>query len=289
MKMALKLGSHVSIAKGLLGAAKEAASYGSNTFMIYTGAPQNTRRAPLENMKIEEGKAFMKEHGLDDIVVHAPYIVNLASYKPHIYELGISFLTNEIQRAQALGANYIVLHPGAYTDRDVDYGLQRIAHALNQILQQESDLFICLETMAGKGTEIGRNFEELASIIEKVEKNDKIGVCFDTCHTHDSGYDIVHDFDGVMEEFDRVIGLDRLKVFHLNGSLNPRGARKDRHANIDADETNPRGKDYIGFETLHKIVHHPVAQNKPLILETPWLDATTNLYKEEIAMLREPR
>lgn len=289
MKMALKLGSHVSIAKGLLGAAKEAASYGSNTFMIYTGAPQNTRRAPLENMKIEEGKAFMKEHGIDDIVVHAPYIVNLASYKPHIYELGISFLTNEIQRAQALGANYIVLHPGAYTDRDVDYGLQRIAHALNQILQQESDLFICLETMAGKGTEIGRNFEELASIIEKVEKNDKIGVCFDTCHTHDSGYDIVHDFDGVMEEFDRVIGLDRLKVFHLNGSLNPRGARKDRHANIDADETNPRGKDYIGFETLHKIVHHPVAQNKPLILETPWLDATTNLYKEEIAMLREPR
>ncbi|NMA83799.1 MAG: deoxyribonuclease IV [Epulopiscium sp.] len=287
--MALKLGSHVSIAKGLLGAAKEAASYGSNTFMIYTGAPQNTRRAPLENMKIEEGKAFMKEHGIDDIVVHAPYIVNLASYKPHIYELGISFLTNEIQRAQALGANYIVLHPGAYTDRDVDYGLQRIAHALNQILQQESDLFICLETMAGKGTEIGRNFEELASIIEKVEKNDKIGVCFDTCHTHDSGYDIVHDFDGVMEEFDRVIGLDRLKVFHLNGSLNPRGARKDRHANIDADETNPRGKDYIGFETLHKIVHHPVAQNKPLILETPWLDATTNLYKEEIAMLREPR
>ena len=286
MLMSLKIGSHVSIGKGLLGAAEEAVSYGANTFMIYTGAPQNTRRTPLEQLKIEEGQKFMVEHNIDDIVIHAPYIINLASYKPHIYELALSFLTTEIQRTQALGSSYIVLHPGSYTDKDVDYGINRIADGLNQILHPDMNLFVCLETMAGKGTEIGRNFEELAQIIEKVERNEKIGICFDTCHTHDSGYDIINNFDGVLDEFDKIIGLDRLKVFHINGSLNPRGSQKDRHANINATEENPRGKDYIGFDAIYHIVHHPIAQGKPLILETPWLNNTTNLYKEEISMLR---
>ncbi len=289
MIMSLKIGSHVSIAEGLLGAAKEAASYGASTFMIYTGAPQNTRRTALSNLKIEEGHAFMKEQGIHDIVVHAPYIINLASYKPHIYDLAISFLSSEMERTQALGANYIVLHPGSYTDKDANYGIERIAEGLNQIVNPDTDLWVCLETMAGKGTEIGRNFEELAKIIDKVKYNEKIGVCFDTCHTHDSGYDIIDHFDEVMENFDQVIGLDRLKVFHINGSLNPRGAQKDRHANINADETNPRGKDHIGLDALYRIVHHPVAQDKPLILETPWLDSSTNLYAQEIAMLREDR
>ena len=282
----LKIGSHVSIKGGLLGAAKEAHSYGSSTFMIYTGAPQNTRSSPLEKMTIEEGQAFMEANGLSDFVVHAPYIINLASYKPNIFELATEFLTLELERTQAMGSNYLVLHPGAFTDKDAQYGINRIAEGLNMVLTNETKPFVCLETMAGKGTEIGRSFEELAQIIEKVELKDKIGICFDTCHTHDSGYDIVNNFDDVIKEFDQIIGFDRLKVFHINGSLNPQGARKDRHANIGANEDNPKGKDYIGKEALKYVVQHPAAQGRPVILETPWLDPKTNLYKEEIAFLR---
>lgn len=283
--MAIQLGSHVSISKGLLGAAKEASSYNASTFMIYTGAPQNTRRKPVSELKIEEGQTFMTNNGLSDFVVHAPYIINLASFKEGTYDLAKSFLAQEIERTTAIGSNYIVLHPGAFTEKDVAYGTQRIIDGLNEILTSDTKPFICLETMAGKGTEIGRNFQELAAIIDGVILKDKIGICFDTCHVHDSGYDIINDFNGVMAEFDRIIGLDRLKVFHINGSLNPSGAKKDRHANIGATEDNPRGTDYIGKEALHRIIHHPVCQNKPLILETPWLDKSTNLYTEEIAYL----
>ena len=282
------IGSHVSM-KGkdmLLGAAQEAASYGSNVFMIYTGAPQNTRRSPLEKMKIEEGHEFMKTHNMVDFVVHAPYIINLASYKENIFQLARDFLAMEIERTTAIGSNYLVLHPGAYTDKNLEYGIDRIAEGLDMVLTPDTKPLICLETMAGKGTEIGRTFEELAQIIEKVELKDKIGICFDTCHTHDSGYDIIYNFDQVMEEFDSIIGLERLKIFHINGSLNPIGARKDRHANIGALDDNPRGKDYIGAKAIKYIVDHPVARSLPIILETPWLDAKTNLYKEEIAFLR---
>lgn len=282
----LKIGSHVSISGGLLGAAKEAYSYGANTFMIYTGAPQNTKRSPIENLKIKEGKAFMEAHGLSDIVVHAPYIINLASYKEETYNLGKEFLALELERATAIGSNYLVLHPGSFTDKTYEYGVERIAAALNEVLKEDTVPMICLETMAGKGKEIGRSFEEIRDIIDRVELKDKIGVCFDTCHVHDSGYDIINNLDEVFAEFDRIIGLDKLKVFHINGSLNPSGAKKDRHANLGADETNPKGKDHIGKEALYKLVHHPVAANKPLILETPWLDKKTNLYKEEIAYLR---
>lgn len=284
--MSIKIGSHVSMSGGLIGAAKEAASYDANTFMIYTGAPQNTRRKPVEKLKIEEGYEYMAEHNLSDIVVHAPYIINLASYKENIYELAINFLREEIERTTALKSNYIVLHPGSYTQKDVDYGIDRIADGLNAVLTSETKPFVCLETMAGKGSEVGKSFEELARIIEKVHHEDKVGICFDTCHTHDSGYDIVHDFDGVMEEFDKILGLDRLKVFHINGSINSKGARKDRHANIGAEDDNPRGKDHIGFDAIYRIVHHDIAKNKPSILETPWLDKSTNLYKEEIQTLR---
>ena len=286
--MALKLGSHVSMSGGLLGAAKEAASYEADTFMLYTGAPQNTRRKPIDQLKIDEGKHFMAENGLSDIVVHAPYIVNMASYKDSIYNLAKTFFAEEIRRTEALGANYIVVHPGAYTDKDAAYGIQRIIDALNEILTPETKPFICLETMAGKGSEIGRSFEEIAQIIDGVSLSDKLGVCYDTCHTHDSGYNIVHDFDGVMKEFNRIIGTDLIKVFHINGSLNPMGASKDRHANLGASDDNPKGLDHIGREAIHRIVHHPVADGKPLILETPWLDKSTNLYKEEIAYLRGP-
>jgi deoxyribonuclease-4 len=284
--MSLKIGSHVSMSKGLIGAAKEAYSYGANTFMIYTGAPQNTRRKDVSELKIDEGIKFMEEHNINDIVVHAPYIINMASFKEPTYNLAKEFFIKEISRTEAIGSNYIVVHPGSYTEKDVNYGINRIAEALNVILTPDTKPYICLETMAGKGSEVGRTFEELQSIIEKVELKDKIGICFDTCHTHDSGYDIVNNFDSVIKEFDSVIGIDKLKVIHLNGSINPVGARKDRHANVGADDSNPRGKDYIGFDALYNVVHHPVCENKPIILETPWLDKKTNLYKEEISMLR---
>ncbi|MDF2593963.1 MAG: apurinic endonuclease Apn1 [Clostridia bacterium] len=282
----LKIGSHVSISGGLLSAAMEAHSYGANTFMIYTGAPQNTKRSPIEKLKIEEGHAFMETHGLTDIVVHAPYIINLASYKEDTFKLAKDFLQLELDRTTQIGSRYLVLHPGSFTDKTYEYGVKRIALALNTVLTGSTAPLVCLETMAGKGKEIGRSFKELKDIIDRVELKDKIGVCFDTCHTHDSGYDIVNHFEDVMEEFDEIIGLDKLKVFHLNGSLNKRGAQKDRHANIGANETNPKGQDFIGKEALYKIAHHPIADNKPLILETPWLDAKRNLYKEEIAFLR---
>lgn len=280
------IGCHVSIAGGLIGAAKEAYSYGANSFMVYTGAPQNTSRKPVEELKIEEGKKFMEEHGIEKFVVHAPYIINLASYKEDTYKLAVTFLEEEIKRTEAMGGSYIVVHPGAYTDKTVEYGIERIAEGLNKIITKETKIPICLETMAGKGSEIGRSFEELAKIIEKVELKEKLGVCFDTCHTHDSGYDIVNNFDKVIQEFDSVVGLKYLKVFHINGSLNPKGAKKDRHANIGAGADNPKGADHIGFDAIYKIVHHKVAENCPLMLETPWLDKKTNLYKEEIARLR---
>ena len=234
----LKIGSHVSISGGLLGAAKEAYSYGANTFMIYTGAPQNTKRSPLENLKIKEGQAFMAAHGISDIVIHAPYIINLASYKEETYTLAKEFLALELERTAAIGSSYLVLHPGSYTDKTYEYGVERIADAINEVLTPETKPIICLETMAGKGKEIGRSFEELRDIIDRIKLKDQIGVCFDTCHVHDSGYDIVGNLDGVFEEFDRIIGLDRLKVFHINGSLNPSGAKKDRHANLGVVRCN---------------------------------------------------
>ena len=282
----LKIGSHVSIAKGLLGAAQEAHSYGASTFMVYTGAPQNTRRSPLEKLKIPEGQAYMATHGLSDIVVHAPYIINLASCKPDTYQLAKEFLASEIERTTAFGSKYMVIHPGSFTTETAEYGISRIIEALNEVLTPETVPFICLETMSGKGSEIGRNFEEMAAIINGVHLKEKMGICLDTCHLHDSGYDITENFDTVISDFDRIVGLDYLKVFHINGSINPRGAKKDRHANLGALEDNPRGKDFIGKEALYNIVHHPAAQGKPIILETPWLDKKTNLYKEEIAFLK---
>lgn len=282
----MKIGSHVSMSGGLINSAKEALSYGANTFMIYTGAPQNTKRSPIEKLKIEEGQQFMKEHNISDIVVHAPYIINLASYKEDTYTLAKDFLKQEIERTTAIGSDYIVLHPGAYTDKTAEYGIQRIADGLNEILTNDTKPFICLETMAGKGSEVGRNFEELKAIIDKVKLKEKIGVCLDTCHLHDSGYDIVNDFDNVLKQFDEIIGIDKIKVIHVNGSLNKCGAKKDRHANLGADETNPKGKDFIGFDAIYNIVHHKDLKDKIFILETPWIDDKTNLYKQEIAMLR---
>lgn len=283
----MKIGSHVSMAgKGLLSAAQEAYSYGANTFMVYTGAPQNTIRKKIEDLYIEEGNAFMKEHGQSDIIVHAPYIINLASPEKRTFRLAIDFLQKEIERTEAIGSQYIVLHPGSHVKTGEDVGLTRIIEGLNEVIQKEQKVKIALELMAGKGSELNYDFNHTAKILDGVNYNDKLVVCFDTCHVHDSGYDIINNFDGVIEEFDKIVGIDRLQVFHINGSLNPRGARKDRHANLGAGEDNPKGRDYIGFDALNYIVHHEAVRNKPCILETPWLDSKTNLYKEEIAALR---
>jgi len=280
----LKIGSHVSFSdKGLLNAAEEAISYGSSTFMIYTGAPQNTRRKPIESQFIEEGRALMDKHGIGEIIVHAPYIINLGSYKDDTYELAVRFLQDEIRRTDYLGVKQIVLHPGAYTDKDAEYGLARIAEGLNEVLAgvKDTNVNIALETMAGKGTELGRSFEEIATIIDKVEDNGRLSVCLDTCHVHDAGYDIVNDLDGVLEQFDKIVGLDRIAVVHLNDSKNPKGAGKDRHA--------PVGAGWIGFEAMHNVVHHDKLKHLPLILETPWIgkeDKTQRpMYEAEIALL----
>lgn len=280
------IGSHVSMSgkKMLLGAAEEAASYGASTFMIYTGAPQNTRRKSIEEMNIEQGTAYMKAHGLSNIVVHAPYIINLGNtIKPENFSFGIEFLRAEILRAQALGATQITMHPGAHVGAGVEAGLARIIEGLNEVLTKEQIPQIALETMAGKGTELGRNFEELATIIDGVKLNEKLSVTLDTCHIHDAGYNVKEDFDGVLAEFDQVIGLDRLKVIHVNDSKNIQGARKDRHANIGFGE--------IGFEALNKVVHHPQLAQLPKILETPYVGEDKKNQKApygfEIAMLKE--
>ncbi|NLM67121.1 MAG: deoxyribonuclease IV [Enterococcus sp.] len=280
------IGSHVSMSgkKMLLGAAEEAASYGASTFMIYTGAPQNTRRKSIEEMNIEQGTAYMKAHGLSHLVVHAPYIINLGNtIKPENFSFGIEFLRAEILRAQALGATQITMHPGAHVGAGVEAGLARIIEGLNEVLTKEQIPQIALETMAGKGTELGRNFEELATIIDGVKLNEKLSVTLDTCHIHDAGYNVKEDFDGVLAEFDQVIGLDRLKVIHVNDSKNIQGARKDRHANIGFGE--------IGFEALNKVVHHPQLAPLPKILETPYVGEDKKNQKApygfEIAMLKE--
>ncbi|WP_373742453.1 deoxyribonuclease IV [Jeotgalibaca porci] len=262
----LKIGSHVSMSgkKMLLGSAEEAFSYGSSTFMIYTGAPQNTRRKSIDEMNIPDGMAFMAENGLVELIVHAPYIINLGNTeKPDHYEFAVGFLREEIVRAQALGAKQITMHPGSHVGAGSEKGIAHIVKGLNEVLEPNQTAQIALETMAGKGTEIGRSFEELAAIFDGVTHNDKLSVTLDTCHIHDAGYNVREDFDGVLEEFDRIIGLDRLKVIHVNDSKNERGAHKDRHANI--------GHGYIGFDALNKIVHHPQLADLPKILETPFV------------------
>ncbi|MBG9448632.1 endonuclease IV [Cytobacillus firmus] len=281
----LKIGSHVSMSgkKMLLAASEEAVSYGSNTFMIYTGAPQNTRRKKIEDLNIDAGLKHMAENGIADIVVHAPYIINIGNTSnPSTFELGVNFLRSEIDRTEAIGAKQIVLHPGAHVGAGTEAGIKKIVEGLNEVLNGEENVQIALETMAGKGSECGRSFEELAMIIDGVNYNNHLSVCFDTCHTHDAGYDIVNDFDGVLEEFDKVIGLDRLKVLHINDSKNERGMRKDRHANI--------GFGHIGFSALNYIVHHPQLKDIPKILETPYVGEDKNNkkapYKHEIDMLR---
>lgn len=280
------IGSHVSMKEKemLLGSAQEAAQYGENVFMIYTGAPQNTRRKSIEDLNIPAAKTFMAAHEQREIVVHAPYVVNLGNTaKPANFQFAISFLTAEVQRAAALGAKQIVLHPGAHVGAGAPAAIAQIAQGLDTILTAaESPVQIALETMAGKGTEVGRSFEELAAIIDATPHNDQLSVCFDTCHTSDAGYAIAANFDGVLNEFDHVIGLDRLKVVHLNDSKNPQGSHKDRHTNI--------GLGTLGFDVLNAVAHHPQLTTVPKIMETPVIGPDrkhgVNPHGYEVAMLK---
>ncbi len=283
----MKLGSHVGMSgkEMLLGSAKEAVLYGANTFMFYTGAPQNTRRKEIQELNIDAAWDYMQLHGIEEIVVHAPYIINLGnSTKPETFQLAVEFLEKEISRTVACKSHTLILHPGSHVGAGVDAGIQQIIKGLNEVLTKDTACNIALETMAGKGSEIGRTFEELARIYDGVVYNDKLRVCFDTCHTSDSGYDIIHHFDDVIDEFDRILGKEQIAVFHINDSKNVPGAAKDRHANL--------GFGTIGFDALNYIVHFPDFENVPKILETPYIPSLTKEkksyapYKHEIAMLK---
>lgn len=282
----MKLGSHVGMSgkEMFLGSCKEAASYGANCMMVYTGAPQNTRRKELSELCLEEGFHYMKEHGIEEVVIHAPYIINLANtVKPETYALAVDFLEKELQRSEAFGAKVMVLHPGSHVDAGVDAGISSIIKGINEVLTKDTKCMIALETMAGKGSEVGRSFEELARIYDGVHYSDKLRVCFDTCHTWDAGYDIVNEFDHVIDQFDQLIGKKQIAVFHINDSKNERGAGKDRHENLGAGA--------IGFLPLAKIVFHEEFLEIPKILETPYIPSETDPkeklppYKEEIARL----
>lgn len=279
--MELLIGSHVSMGGKdmLLGSVKEALSYQANTFMFYTGAPQNTKRKPVSRMKIQEALALMKENGIDknNIVVHAPYIINLANtLKKETYELAVSFLREEIQRVEEIGMRRLVLHPGSHVKAGEEAGINSIISGLNDVLTENQNVVVCLETMAGKGSELGISIDHLAYIIDHVFYKDKLGICLDTCHLNDAGYDLSL-FDEILDEIDQKIGLDKVLVVHVNDSKNPRGAHKDRHENI--------GYGTIGFDILNAIVHNKRLENVPKILETPYIDNKAP-YKEEIQMFR---
>ncbi len=284
----LIIGSHVSFKSSdqLIGSVKEAISYGANTFMFYTGAPQNTKRVPLDDMKTYEALKIMKENNIDlrNVVVHAPYIINPANYANR--EFSSEFLRQEIERVQNLGVTKIVLHPGSHVGLGIEQGIKNIIDVLNMSIFSDTNVDICLETMAGKGTELGISFEQLKQIIDGVEYSEKIKVCLDTCHINDAGYDL-EDFDKVLEEFDNIIGLEKLSCIHINDSKNIKGSHKDRHENI--------GFGTIGFENLLKVIYNPKLKNIPKILETPYItDLNTNKksyppYKFEIDMIKNKK
>ena len=278
--MDLIIGSHVSYknSTGLLGSVEEAIGYGANTFMFYTGAPQNTRRGRIDKELTNKAYHLMKENGIDkdNVIVHAPYIINLCNEKN--FDFSVSFLKQEVERCVELGMNKIVLHPGSSVGMDRDMAISNIIRGLNIVLADDLPVTICLETMAGKGTEVGKTFLEIKTIIDGIDNKKRIGVCLDTCHIHDAGYDLGN-IDSVLDEFDREIGLDYLKCLHINDSKNERGAHKDRHENI--------GYGCIGFDKLINVIYNDRLRGIPMILETPYIDKEYPPYQYEIKMIRE--
>lgn len=286
----LLIGSHVSFRSNdqLVGSVKEALSYGSNCFMFYTGAPQNTKRCKLDYDLTLEARNLLYENNVElkNIIIHAPYIINLANNeKEESYRFSINFLKDEINRASMLGVEKIVLHPGSFVNLDLDKGINNVINALNEVITYNQEVKICLETMAGKGSEICYKLEHIKRIIDGVRYSDKIMVCLDTCHLHDAGYNMAS-FDEFLKEFDEVIGMDKIGCVHVNDSKNDISSHKDRHENI--------GYGYVGFDNLINIIYNDKLANVPKILETPYVSSSDDKkqrvyppYKFEIEMIRK--
>ena len=274
--MGLTIGCHLSIAKGYRAIAEEAVSLGANTFQFFTRNPRGGKAKAIDPADVASFRAYAAEQGIERILAHAPYTLNPASATEKTRDFARMALAEDLARMENTPGQLYNMHPGSHVGQGVDVGIDLIAAALDEALRSEQTTTLLLETMAGKGSEIGGRFEELAAIIERVGLRDKVGVCLDTCHVWDAGYDIAGDFDGVLREFDEVVGLDRLRAVHLNDSLNPRGARKDRHARI--------GEGFIGFEALSAVTRHPLLRDLPFYLET--LQEEPSGYADEIARLR---
>lgn len=269
------IGAHLSASKGYTAMLKQAQEIGANTFQFFTRNPRGGSAKDIDEDDVKVFLSLMKSEGFPVILAHAPYTLNCCSAKPETREFAINTFADDLQRMEYTPNQLYNFHPGSHTGQGEEVGIQLIADALNKVLFPEMTTTVLLETMAGKGSEIGKTFEELRAIIDKTELSDKLGVCLDTCHVNDGGYDVVNNLDGVIEEFDRVIGLDRLKAVHLNDSKNPLGAHKDRHEKI--------GKGYIGSEAIERIINHPALRNLPFFLETP---NEIDGYAEEIAFLK---
>lgn len=271
----LTIGCHLSSSKGFLAMGKTASSIGANTFAFFTRNPRGGSAKAIDPEDAAELKAWMEAESFGTLVAHAPYTLNCCSDKPHARQFAREAMADDLRRMEFTPHSYYNFHPGSHVKQGAEAGIAMIAGVLNEVLAPEQTTTVLLETMAGKGTEVGRSFEELAAIIDRVELSDHMGVCLDTCHVHDAGYDIVNDLDGVLEEFDRVLGIDRLRAVHINDSKNPRVAHKDRHEVI--------GEGYIGIEAFERIVNHPALRDLPFILETP---NELPGYAKEIELLR---
>lgn len=276
MRIDMLIGNHLSASKGYAAMGKAALALDANTFAFFTRNPRGGKAKEIDEKDVEKFLNFAKEHEFGKIVAHAPYTMNLCAAKEDVRSFSKEMLLDDLKRMEYTPYNYYNFHPGSHVGQGAEKGIVLIAEALNEALKPEQTTTVLLETMAGKGTEVGRTFEELREILDRVELNDKMGVCLDTCHVWDGGYDIVNDLDDVLNEFDRVIGLDRLKAVHFNDSMNDCGSHKDRHAKI--------GEGKIGAEAMRRVALHPLLEGRPFILETPNDDEG---YRREIQMVRE--
>ena len=271
----LTIGAHLSASKGYTAMLKQALEIGANTFQFFTRNPRGGSAKAIDEKDVETFLKLMKENNFSVILAHAPYTLNCCSAKPETREFALNTFADDLKRMEYTPNQLYNFHPGSHVGQGVDVGIEQIVEVLNQVLFEDMTTTVLLETMAGKGSEIGRNFEELRAIIDRVELSDKLGVCLDTCHVHEGGYDIVNQLDSVLEEFDRVVGIERLKAIHLNDSKNPIAAHKDRHEKI--------GDGYIGLDAMQRIINHPLLKNLPFYLETP---NEPDGYAKEIALLR---
>ncbi|MGN0268344.1 MAG: deoxyribonuclease IV [Lachnospiraceae bacterium] len=271
----LEIGCHLSSSKGFLRMGKEAVELGANTFQFFTRNPRGSKAKDVDPDDVNTFLEYAENHGIDRILAHAPYTLNPASKDPHVREFALQIMEDDLKRMEYVPGNCYNFHPGSHVGQGSETGIRLITELLNTILKPEQTTTVLLETMSGKGTEIGRNFEEIREILDRVELSDHMGVCLDTCHVHDGGYDIIHDLDHVLEEFDRIIGLDRLKAIHMNDSKNPVNSHKDRHEKI--------GEGYIGIDALTAIIRHEKLQGIPIYLETP---NELPGYAKEIALLK---